>query len=326
MLPIAFLVSHVSGPLLAVEPPQAFPLSPVLILVLCVVGGVGTVLALPSARETSWRKIGAVLLGAAGLILAALLVRSAAGPAGTPRAGVGPYFWIFSAIALAGAMRVVTHPRPVYAALYFVMTVMASAGLFVLLSAEFMAAALVLIYAGAILVTYVFVIMLAAQAGSQLAEYDATSREPLATSTVGFLLMGVLLLVIFDRAQGLTRVEPPREPGLADRMGMFPQSEGAVAAANDRAPALVVASSPTQQLAQYLFAHQLVNLELAGIILTVAMVGAIVIARRRVTGAEAAFEPVAEAAGIEAPGGSDDPHAIPIVGTDDPRQKEYPEE
>src|SRR6185503_7620582 len=98
------------------------------------------------------------------------------------------YFWIFSAIALLGALRVVTHPRPVYAALYFVLTVFATAGLFILLWAEFMAAALVLIYAGAILVTYVFVIMLAAQpaedgapvsgsARAALAEYDAVSRE-----------------------------------------------------------------------------------------------------------------------------------------------------
>ncbi len=66
-------------------------------------------------------------------------------------------------------MRVVTHPAPVYSALYFILTVFASAGLFVLLSAGFMAAALVLIYAGAILITYVFVIMLASQASAEAA-------------------------------------------------------------------------------------------------------------------------------------------------------------
>src|SRR4051812_35413141 len=155
--------------------------NPVVILVLCVGAGVATVLMLPGRRETPWAKIGAVVALAVGLIFAALLVRYTAG---LNRGGMGPYFWVFSAIAVVGALRVVTHPRPVYSALYFVLTVMASAGLFVLMWAEFMAAALVLIYAGAILVTYVFVIMLAAEAqplpggGERLAEHDAESREP----------------------------------------------------------------------------------------------------------------------------------------------------
>ena len=120
------------------------------------------------------------------------------------------YFWIFSAIGIFGAARVVTHPRPVYSALYFVLTVFATSGLFILLWAEFMAAALVLIYAGAILVTYVFVIMLASQASApgesaaqQMADCDAVSREPLIASAVGFAVMGMLLFVIFDRANGL---------------------------------------------------------------------------------------------------------------------------
>ena len=89
---------------------------------------------------------------------------------------MGVYFWIFSAIALVGAVRVVTHPRPVYSALYFVLTVFATAGLFVLLWAEFMAAALVLIYAGAILVTYVFVIMLAAAVDAAAGRWTTARR------------------------------------------------------------------------------------------------------------------------------------------------------
>ena len=142
-----------------VAAPEVLP--PLLILVLCVAAGLGTVMLLPGRRrEASVRRLGGLVVLAAFLILAALLVRYAA--AHSP-SGVHYYFWIFSVIALFGAVRVVTHPRPVYSALYFVLTVFASAGLFVLLWAEFMAAALVLIYAGAILITYVFVIMLAAQ-------------------------------------------------------------------------------------------------------------------------------------------------------------------
>ncbi len=288
--------------------------APVVILALCVVAGVGTVMLLPSRRETPLRKLGGVVVLAAGLILGALLVRRTA-----ERMHV--YFWIFSFIALAAAVRVVTHPRPVYSALYFVLTVFATAGLFVLLWAEFMAAALVLIYAGAILVTYVFVIMLAAQAttpgtgadahgepadrpAAVLAEYDTVSREPLVASAVGFTLMGVLLFVILDRGSAPFR-EPDKSPAVV---------------------ALVGQQKSTQALGRHLFEYHLVNLELAGLILTVAMVGAIVIARRRVvTGEPGVTAGAGEMMSTPATPIDDNPHSIPVYGTYNPRQKEYPE-
>ncbi|MGD1278247.1 MAG: NADH-quinone oxidoreductase subunit J [Tepidisphaeraceae bacterium] len=292
-------------------------IAPLAILVLCVVAGVGTILLLPSRRQPGQRKLGGALLLAAGLILAALLVKTAAGQ---DVSGTGPYFWIFSAIALAGAMRVITHPRPVYSALYFVLTVFASAGLFVLMYAEFMAAALVLIYAGAILVTYVFVIMLAASAQSQsqtalggglagLTECDVVSREPLVAACIGFALMGVLLFLIFDKAG---QIAPPPSPA-------------AVPAAAVAAPDAESIHGSTQALGAYLFTDQLVNLELAGLILTVAMVGAIIIARRRVPSVEDAFEPSSETITAALTPLSDDPHSIPVYGTTNPAQKAFPE-
>jgi NADH-quinone oxidoreductase subunit J len=225
--------------------------------------------------------------------------------------GTGPYFWIFSAIAIVGAVRVITHPRPVYSALYFVLTVFATAGLFILLYAEFMAAALVLIYAGAILITYVFVIMLAASAQSGdttplagLAECDLVSREPFTAACIGFALMGVLLFLIFDKAENL----PPRGPVAIST------------AVGDEA-----VHGSTQSLGQYLFENQLVNLELAGLILTVSMVGAIVIARRRVADTGSAFEPTAETISANMTPLSDDPKSIPVYGTTNPRQKAFPQ-
>lgn len=286
---------------------QVAVLSPLLVLVLCVVAGVGTVLMLPGRREAGWRKIGAVVALAGGIIFALSLMRYAAGNGG----GMGVYFWFFAIAAIVGGVRVITHTRPVYSALYFVLTVLASAGLFILLWAEFMAAALVLIYAGAILVTYVFVIMLAQQASpaqdgqtglTGQAEYDLVSREPLAASAVGFALMGVLLLVIFDLAPG----------SLARQRTQLPVAE---------------ASQPTQALGTYLFQNQLVNLELAGVLLTVGMVGAIVIARRRVL---ADGRTISDEESIEAVLGpatpvDDNPHSIPVYGSRNPKQKEYPQ-
>lgn len=280
------------------------------IVIACIMGAIGALLLLPSHRSAASRALGGVLLGASLLVIAALALRATSGP---PE-GAGPFFWIFAAIAIFGAIRVITHPRPVYSALYFVLTVFASAGLFILLSADFIAAALILIYAGAILVTYVFVIMLAAQASTPsgsaplagLAEYDVTSREPLVATCVGFALIGVMTFLIFDKGGDLI----PPQPLVDSAMGkVVPDS---------------AVTGPTQALGEYLFHHQLINVELAGLILTLSMVGAIVIARRRIETPDAGGATPEEVLGPATPI-NDDPHSIPVFGTKDPGQKAYPQ-
>jgi NADH-quinone oxidoreductase subunit J len=236
--------------------------------------------------------------------------------------------------------------------------------------AEFMAAALVLIYAGAILVTYVFVIMLAAEAQpemagqggagrpmhEQLAEHDAISREPIVASAVAFALLGILLFVIFDNAQplrpdsfasgssqrgittevftapvvqpadtyGTESSQPINRSNFTSSKNLLNTYQNPFAATQ---PAGFIPQGGTQQLGAYLFDKQLVNLELAGLILTVAMVGAIVIARKRVF-VPGGFPPPPRApetvVGPATPV-DDNPHSIPVYGTDNPRQKEYPE-
>jgi NADH-quinone oxidoreductase subunit J len=273
---------------------------PSAIVLHCALGGIGMFLLLPSHRSAAMRVFGTVLLflGLFG-IAARTFLHGQSGPSN------GFFFWAFSAIAVIGAVRVVTHPRPVYSALYFVLTVFASAGLFVLLSADFLAAALVLIYAGAILVTYVFVIMLATQASTVsgtsrmggLADYDLTSREPVVAVAVGFALIGVLTFLVFDKPEGLIASQPMSE---------------------------MATTQPTQALGNYLFQTQVVNLELAGLILTLAMIGAIIIARRRVIETPAIEAQAEEVLGPATPV-NDDPHSIPVVGTRNPAQKAYPE-
>jgi NADH-quinone oxidoreductase subunit J len=301
-----------SAPLMS--PPLLSPplLSPVLILVLCVIAGISTVFLLPGRREITIRKVAGVVLIALGLIFAASVPSWASS---TTSGATAIYFWIFSAIAVAGAIRVVTHSKPVYSALYFVLTVFASAGLFVLLEAEFMAAALVLIYAGAILITYVFVIMLASQATGdgphmlQMATYDSHSREPAAAAAVGFALMGVLLFVVFDRADRL--IEP------AGPVAMLAPADGSAA------PAEIPVEGDTQQLGLFLFRHQLVQLELSGIVLMVSMVGAIIISRRKVHMTHAAMAAVEKAEALAGPATpiDDNPHSIAVYGTESRRVK-----
>src|SRR5205085_5788517 len=103
-------------------------------------------------------------------------------------------FLLFSTIAIVSGVLLVTQQNPVYAALAFAMVVLSTCGLFLLQAGPFLMAATIIVYAGAIIVTFLFVIMLAQQAG--ISDADARSREPLLSSIAGFVLMGALLFVL----------------------------------------------------------------------------------------------------------------------------------
>ena len=236
-------------------------MAPGIIYTSCVLGSIALYVLLIPGRP-ALKPVGIVLgLGALGWVFKASIEAVAAGVGG-PGDPVGPgvLFYVFSAIAIAAAVRMITHTRPVYAALYFVMVVLSSAALFLLLEAEFMAFALIIVYAGAILITYLFVLMLAQQApqpGDETAQpdYDVLPREPAAAVTVGFVMLALLGDAIF---QGVLLLDPPAEPA------------GPVVSENiERVGLALVGDFP-------------VSLELAGVILLMAMYGAVVLARRQI--------------------------------------------
>jgi NADH-quinone oxidoreductase subunit J len=280
------------------------------ILGLCLLAAVGIGLLLPSDRALTLRRLGGALATVAGVAALLLLARTAqwAGLGGE----TGIYFWIFSAIAIGSAVQVITQPRPVYSALYFVLTVFASAGLFVLLQAQFMAAALVLIYAGAVLVTYVFVIMLASESSggtgsaARLADADRRARDPFLAGVVGFTLLGVILLVAFDSAT-VYPTPPTTPPAASPAFRASPEVSG-----------------DTQKLGAELYQTQLVSVQVAMVILTLAMTGAVIISKRKVFIASPQGVTVEVVDSPAAPT-DDDPHSIPVYGTDDPRAKEFPQ-
>src|SRR5213082_4083334 len=69
-------------------------------------------------------------------------------------------FYVFSAVLLAAAFRVITARSPVYAALFLVLAFFSAACVWILLRAEFLAIALVLVYVGAVMVLFLFVVMM----------------------------------------------------------------------------------------------------------------------------------------------------------------------
>jgi NADH:ubiquinone oxidoreductase subunit 6 (subunit J) len=150
-------------------------------------GGAAVYLLLPRPRTypASW----GVGLGLLALVLAGvLLARSGAVTVETI------LFWSFSAMGIAAGVLLVTQHNPARAALSFTLVVLSTCGLFLLLAAPFLMAATIIIYAGAIIVTFLFVIMLAQQVG--LSDADDRSREPALTTITGFVLLGTLLFVL----------------------------------------------------------------------------------------------------------------------------------
>ncbi|MCI0642393.1 MAG: NADH-quinone oxidoreductase subunit J [Gemmataceae bacterium] len=150
-------------------------------------GFLGVYLLLPRPGR-SLPLLGALAGGAALLAAGFFVVRL---PASIPESIL---FYAFAGVALLGGAMMITQKNPVHAALSFALVVLASCGLFLLQGAPFLFAATIIVYAGAIVVTFLFVIMLAQQAG--LSDADQRSREPFLASLAGFLLMGTLLCVL----------------------------------------------------------------------------------------------------------------------------------
>jgi NADH:ubiquinone oxidoreductase subunit 6 (subunit J) len=134
-----------------------------------------------------------VLLGAAlggvGLALAAVLLLKVAHI--TVEAIL---FYAFAGLTLVSGVVMITHPNPARSALSFAVVVLSTCGLFLLNAAPFVMAGTVIIYAGAIVVTFLFVLMLAQPVATS--DADNRSREPLLACVAGFFLLSTLLLTL----------------------------------------------------------------------------------------------------------------------------------
>jgi NADH:ubiquinone oxidoreductase subunit 6 (subunit J) len=103
-------------------------------------------------------------------------------------------FVIFSVLAVGGGVLMIAQRNPAYAALSFALVVLSTCGLFLLQAAPFLMASTVIIYAGAIIVTFLFVLMLAQREGPS--DADDRSREPELATLAGFVLLGAILAVL----------------------------------------------------------------------------------------------------------------------------------
>ncbi len=169
------------------------------------------------------------------------------------------FFFILATIAVGGALGVVIQKNPVGSLLFMVGTLAALAGIFVLLEAHFLAAIQVLVYAGAIMVLFLFVIMLL-NLGH---DYKADVRRGLG-AFLAFGVTGALAGLLASQLRGAEE-NPIYQyfPG-PEGMDLLLEEQGVVGA-----------------IARPLFTEYVIAFELVGVLLLVALVGAVALAKKR---------------------------------------------
>ncbi len=236
-------------------------------------------LLLPRGAERRLARWAGAALGAVALAGLVLTGRRLGG------LGEEAVFLVVSLVAVISGAATVVSRSPVYAAIWFALALAGVAGVLLVLGAQFLGVATIVVYAGAILVMFLFVLMLAQPAG--LAPYDRVSNEPLLAAVAGAVLLGLLSLVV-GRLSAETSAcckLPSRAAVIASGVPSTAPSGGL--SAPDQ-PTTQAAASPIDPLAAdhvarlggELFGRHLLAVEVAGVLLLVALVGSIAIVSR----------------------------------------------
>jgi NADH-quinone oxidoreductase subunit J len=168
-------------------------------------------------------------------------------------------FYLFSAVLVASAIMVVFSRNPVHSVLFLILSFFNAAGLFILLGAEFVAMILVIVYVGAVAVLFLFVVMM-------LDINFAELRRGINTYLPFGIFLGVVLFVELVFLVFQNWVAPSGGPAVA-------------------IPAVAHVSN-TRALGQLIYTHYLYVFQVSGLVLLVAMIGAIVLTLRHRPGVQ----------------------------------------
>ena len=167
------------------------------------------------------------------------------------------FFYLFAALAVASAVMVISSRNPVHSVLFLILCFFNAAGLFVLLGAEFLAMILVVVYVGAVAVLFLFVVMMLDVDFVELRQ-GMLNYLPVG-GTIGLIVFVELALVV-----GAWAIDPASTKTIA-----APSPSGV---------------TNTEALGQILYTQYIYYFQAAGLVLLVAMIGAIVLTLRHKQG------------------------------------------
>ncbi len=162
-------------------------------------------------------------------------------------------FYFFAAVMIFAALRVITARNPVHAALFLVLAFFTASAIWMLLRAEFLAITLVLVYVGAVMVLFLFVVMML-DINLDRIRQGFWSYLPIG-ATVGLLMVVEMALVLGGRYFGLAALPVPKDPGAG--------------------------YSNTKALGRVLYTDYVYPFELASVVLLVAIIAAIALTMRK---------------------------------------------
>ena len=173
-------------------------------------------------------------------------------------------FVVAAAIVLVGAIGVVLSRNPVHSALFLVQTLFGVAVLFLLQDAHFLAAVQVIVYAGAIVILFLFVIMLlGVDKAEDLGVDPIAGQQPLA-AVIGAAILGIGLTIVLVATDGAT--------------GLVQSGDAAFGEPAERA--LDNGFTDIERLGRVLFTDYVFAFELTAALLTIAVIGTVVLTRR----------------------------------------------
>jgi NADH-quinone oxidoreductase subunit J len=161
------------------------------------------------------------------------------------------FFYLLSGLAVLGGLLVITRRNPVHCALALILTLLALSGLYLMLYAPFVAGVQIILYAGGIMVLFLFVIMLVNL--ERNAKEEQFNKQWLVGILAAVALFGLFLAVFM---KGRT--------AFPDQVAQLPEDLN------------------TQQVAQVLYTNYMLAFEIASLLLLVAIIGAVVMAKKRI--------------------------------------------
>ena len=161
------------------------------------------------------------------------------------------FFYLLAAVMIIGGILVITRKNAVHSAMALITTLLAQAALYLMLYAPFVAGVQIILYAGGIMVLFLFVIMLIS---IERTEKERQFNKQWLVGLAAAVALGVLFVLVYIKGKGL----------FPDRAIQMPEQ------------------SNTQQVAVLLYGDYMLAFEIASLLLLVAVIGAVVMAKKRI--------------------------------------------
>ncbi|PYX08259.1 MAG: NADH-ubiquinone/plastoquinone oxidoreductase subunit 6 [Acidobacteria bacterium] len=161
------------------------------------------------------------------------------------------FFYFLSAVTVISGIAVITRRNPVHSALALIVALLGQAGLYLMLYAPFVAGVQIILYAGGIMVLFLFVIMLV---NIERAQKEEQFNKQWIVGIVAALALGVLFVLVYMKGKGL----------FPQTVAQLPEGEN------------------TQGIAMLLYRDYMFAFEIASLLLLVAIIGAVVMAKKRI--------------------------------------------